>query len=64
MPNSGRPMAAMAGAISVTLVKAKAGHYRRGDPAPKPAAHHIRQATQTMYAAAALAWLRWTAAPW
>ena len=69
-PNAGWTMAAMAGALAVTLEKT--GHYRLGDPAPEPAAHHIRQATQALYAttalaaatAIALAWLRWTAAPW
>lgn len=69
-PNAGWTMAAMAGALAVTLEKA--GHYRLGDPAPEPAAHHIQQATQALYATTALtaataiglAWLRWTAAPW
>ena len=69
-PNAGWTMAAMAGALAVTLEKA--GHYRLGDPAPEPAAHHIRPATQALYATTALtaataiglAWLRWTAAPW
>ena len=69
-PNAGWTMAAMAGALGVTLEKA--GHYRLGDPAPAPEAHHIGRATQTMYATTALAtaaavglaWLRWTLAPW
>ena len=69
-PNAGWTMAAMAGALAVTLEKA--AHYRLGDPAPEPAAHHIARATQALYATTALAattaiglaWLRWTAAPW
>ena len=69
-PNAGGTMAAMAGALGVTLEKA--GHYRLGDPAPAPAPHHIGRAAQAMYATTTLAtataivltWLRWTAAPW
>ena len=69
-PNAGWTMAAMAGALRVTL--AKPDHYRLGDPAPEPAAHHIQQATQALYittaltaaTAIALAWLRLTTAPW
>ena len=69
-PNAGWTMAAMAGALGVTLEKA--GHYRLGDPAPEPGAHHIRRATPALYATTALAaaaaiglaWLRWTVAPW
>ena len=69
-PNAGWTMAAMAGGLGVTLEKA--GHYRLGDPAPAPEAHHIKRATPALYATTALAaaaaiglaWLRWTVAPW
>ena len=52
-PNAGWTMATMAGALGVTLEKT--GHYRLGDPAPEPAAPHIRRATRALYAATALA---------
>ena len=64
-PNAGWTMAAMAGGLGVTLEKV--GHYRLGDPAPEPGAHHIGRATRALYATTALAaaaaigilWLRW-----
>ena len=52
-PNAGWTMAAMAGGLGVTLEKT--GHYRLGDPAPEPAAPHIRRATRALYVATALA---------
>ena len=68
-PNAGWTMAPMAGGLGVTLEKV--GHYRLGDPAPEPAAHHIPRANRALCAAAALAaalaigliWLRWTLPP-
>ncbi len=65
-PNAGWTMAAMAGGLGVTLEKV--GHYRLGDPAPEPEAHHIGRANRALYATTALAaataigilWLRWT----
>lgn len=64
-PNAGWTMAAMAGGLGVTLEKV--GHYRLGDPAPEPEAHHITRANGALYATTALAavvaigivWLRW-----
>ena len=64
-PNAGWTMAAMAGGLGVTLEKL--GHYRLGDPAPEPEAHHIGRATRALYATTALTaavavgilWLRW-----
>ena len=64
-PNAGWTMAAMAGGLGVTLEKV--GHYRLGDPAPGPEAHHIGRATRSLYATTALIaavavgilWLRW-----
>ena len=64
-PNAGWTMAAMAGGLGVTLEKV--GHYRLGDPAPEPEAHHIGRATRALYATTALSaavavgilWLRW-----
>ena len=64
-PNAGWTMAAMAGGLGVTLEKV--GHYRLGDPAPEPTAHHIGRATRALYVTTALAvaaavgilWLRW-----
>ena len=64
-PNAGWTMAAMAGGLGVTLEKV--GHYRLGDPAPEPEAHHIGRATRALYATTALTaavavgilWLRW-----
>ncbi len=65
-PNAGWTMAAMAGGLGVTLEKV--GHYRLGDPAPEPEAHHIGRANRALYATTGLAaaaavgviWLRWT----
>ena len=65
-PNAGWTMAAMAGGLGVTLEKV--GHYRLGDPAPEPEAHHIGWANRALYATTGLAaaaamgviWLRWT----
>ena len=65
-PNAGWTMAAMAGGLGVTLEKV--GHYRLGDPAPEPEAHHIARANRALYATTGLAaaaavgviWLRWT----
>ena len=65
-PNAGWTMAAMAGGLDVTLEKV--GHYRLGDPAPEPEAHHIGRANRALYATTGLAaaaavgviWLRWT----
>ena len=64
-PNAGWTMAAMAGGLGVTLEKV--GHYRLGDPAPEPEAHHIGRANRALYATTGLAaaaavgilWLRW-----
>jgi len=50
-PNAGWTMAAMAGALGVTL--AKAGAYRLGD-GPAPTAHDIVRSVRTMAVAAAL----------
>ncbi len=56
-PNAGWPMAAMAGALDVTLEKT--GHYRLGDGTAEVTADHLRQANRlaakAMSAAAALA---------
>ena len=68
-PNAGWTMAAMAGGLGVTLEKV--GHYRLGDPAPEPEAHHIGRATRVLYAttglavavAAGILWLRWALWP-
>ena len=68
-PNAGWTMAAMAGGLGVTLEKV--GHYRLGDPAPEPEAHHITRANRALYAttiltlavAIGIVWLRWTLWP-
>ena len=52
-PNAGWTIAAMAGALGVTLEKP--GHYRIGEPAPQPDSRHIRQATRALYCATLLA---------
>ena len=46
-PNAGWTIAAMAGALGVTLEKP--GHYRIGEPAPQPDSRHIRLATRALY---------------
>ena len=52
-PNAGWTIAAMAGALGVSLEKP--GYYRIGDPAPQPDSRHIRQATRALYCATLLA---------
>jgi len=52
-PNAGRPMAAMAGLLGVTLEKP--GHYRLGAPAGTPGVETIRAAWRVVVIACALA---------
>ena len=52
-PNAGWTIAAMAGALNVTL--AKPDHYRIGEPAPAPDSRHIHQANRALYCVALLA---------
>ena len=52
-PNAGWTIAAMAGALGVTLEKP--GHYRIGEPAPQPDSRHIHQATRALYCVTLLA---------
>ena len=61
-PNAGRPMAAMAGALGVSLEKV--GHYRLGDGAAAVGAETIDRAVAMLYVASALAAVAVGAASW